>query len=68
MTEDSHTNFLQMEKAFGEAKIQQENYTQSYKDYNLEVSKQKNLERNLKVVIIQLESYIGIKLEEAIKM
>lgn len=67
LTEDTHTSFLQMEKAFGEAKIQLEEYTKSYRDYNLEVSKQKNLERDLKVVIIQLESYIGIKLEEALK-
>jgi len=67
LVEDVYTHFQKMEKSFAEAKISDEEYTNSYKNYNTELSKQRTLERNLKVAIVEVERYIGVELSEVLK-
>jgi outer membrane protein TolC len=66
LVEDVFTNFQKVEKNFAEAKVQSEDYTNAYREYNNELAKQRTLERNLKVTVLELERYIGVKLEDVL--
>lgn len=66
LVEDVFTNFQKVEKNFAEAKVPSEDYTNAYRDYNNELAKQRTLERNLKVIVLELEKYIGVKLEDVL--
>jgi outer membrane protein TolC len=67
LVEDVYTHYLKMEKSFAEAKITEEEYTSSYRNYNTEQAKQRTMERNLKVAVLEIERYIGVKLEDVLK-
>ncbi len=66
LVEDVFTNFQKVEKNFADAKVQSEEYTDAYRAYNTELAKQRRLERDLRVVVIELERYIGVKLEDVL--
>jgi len=67
VVEDVYTSYLKAEKDFAEARIKADEYSRAYREYNLELAKQRSLERDLKVVVIELESYIGTRLEDVLK-
>jgi outer membrane protein TolC len=67
VAEDTYSNYLKTEKDFSEAKVNSEEYTRAYKDYHLELAKQKSLERDLRVIILELEEYIATDFNNLIK-
>jgi outer membrane protein TolC len=63
LVEDVYTVFQKVEKNYADAKIQSEDYTNAYRSYNVELAKQRVLERDLRRTELEIERYIGVKLE-----
>ena len=66
--EDVHSDFLTIERDYAAAKIKVEEYNKAYRDDNTENTKLIILQRNLNVTILELERYIGVKLEDVLKL
>jgi len=64
LVEDVYANFQQVEKKFAEGKIQPAEYTMAYRYYNEELADQRRLERDLKVVVIQMDKLIGVSFND----
>lgn len=64
LVEDVYSNFQQVEKKFAEGKIQPVEYTLAYRAYNEELADQRRLERDLKVVVIQMDKLIGVSFND----
>jgi len=67
VTEDAYARYMKIEKGFAEGRITDEEYTTAYRNYNTEQAKQRTLERNLRVTTIEMERYIGVKLEDVLR-
>jgi outer membrane protein TolC len=67
VTEDAYARYGKIEKGFAEGRITDEEYTTAYRNYNTEQAKQRTLERNLRVTTIEMERYIGVKLEDVLR-
>jgi outer membrane protein TolC len=66
--EDVHSDFLTIERDYAAAKIKVEEYNKAYRDDNTENTKLIILQRNLNVTVLELERYIGVKLEDVLKL
>ena len=64
VTEDEYSEFLLMEQDFKAGEVTLEDYKESLKAYNEELTKRITLERDLRVAQIALEEMIGVKLED----
>jgi hypothetical protein len=64
--EDVHATFLTAEKDYADAKIKVDEYNRAYRDDNTENTKIVVLQRNLNVAVLELERYIGVKLEDVL--
>lgn len=66
LVEDAFTHYQKVEKAFAEAKVTDDEYTLAYRNYNTEQAKQRGLEKNLRIVKLQMERYIGKPLDDVL--
>lgn len=64
VTEDEYSEFLLMEQDFKAGDVTLEEYKESLKVYNEELTKRITLERDLKIAQIALEEMIGVRLED----
>lgn len=65
--EDVHSTFLKIEQDYASAKIKVEEYNRAYRDDNTENTRVIILQRDLNVAVLELERYIGVKLEDVLK-
>jgi outer membrane protein TolC len=65
--EDVHSTFLKVEQDYASAKIKVEEYNRAYRDDNTENTRVIILQRDLNVAVLELERYIGVKLEDVLK-
>jgi outer membrane protein TolC len=64
--EDIHTAYLKSEKDYADAKIKVEEYDRAYREDNQENAKVIVLQRDLNVAVLELERYIGVKLDDVL--
>ena len=64
VTEDEYSEFLLMEQDFKAGDVTLEEYKESLKAYNEELTKRITLERDLRIAQIALEELIGVRLED----
>jgi outer membrane protein TolC len=67
ITQDVNLVYLTAEKDFSQGIITQAEYNIAYKTWSDEQSRKAEFQRNYNVAKIQLESLIGMTLEQAIK-
>jgi len=67
VTQDARTAYLAAEKDFQEGAIKQEDYNKSYRGYTDEKIKQAEYLRNYNVIKLELESMIGISMDDLLK-
>ncbi len=67
VTQDARTAYLAAEKDFQEGAIKQEEYNKSYRSYTDEKIKQAEYIRNYNVIKLELESMIGISMDDLLK-
>lgn len=67
VTQDARTAYLSAEKDFQEGAIKQEEYNKSYRGYTDEKIKQAEYLRNYNVIKLELESMIGISMDDLLK-
>jgi outer membrane protein TolC len=67
LSEDVHSDFLKAEQDYANAKIKIDDYNRAYREYNLQNTKLITLQRNLNVDILEIERYIGVKLEDVLR-
>ena len=65
--EDVHSTFIKVEQDYASAKIKVEDYNKAYRDDNTENTRVIVLQRDLNVAVLELERYIGVKLEDVLK-
>ncbi len=67
ITQDARTSYLASEKDFQEGAIKQDDYNKSYRSYTDEKIRQAEYLRNYNVIKLELESMIGISMDELLK-
>ena len=67
VTQDARTAYLTAEKDFQEGAIKQDDYNKSYRNYTEEKVKQLEFQRNFNVIKLELESMIGISMDDLLK-
>ncbi|MEO5591878.1 MAG: TolC family protein [Chitinophagaceae bacterium] len=67
VTQDARTAYLAAEKDFQEGGIKQEEYNKSYRGYTDEKIKQAEYLRNYNVIKLELESMIGVSMDDLLK-
>ncbi|HMC85975.1 MAG TPA: TolC family protein [Chitinophagaceae bacterium] len=67
VTQDARTAYLASEKDFQEGAIKQEDYNKSYRAYTDEKVRQAEFLRNYNVIKLELESMIGISMDDLLK-
>ncbi|MEO6315108.1 MAG: TolC family protein [Chitinophagaceae bacterium] len=67
VTQDARTAYLAAEKDFQEGAIKQDDYNKSYRGYTDEKIRQAEYLRNYNVIKLQLESMVGISIDDVLK-
>lgn len=67
LTEDIHSDFLKAEEDYANARIKIDDYNRAYREYNLQTTKLITLQRNVNVDVLEIERYIGVKLDDVLR-
>ncbi|PWT97812.1 MAG: hypothetical protein C5B52_13280 [Bacteroidetes bacterium] len=63
---EQYTAYLTAQKQYADGEIKIDDLNQAYKSYNVELAKQRTLERDLNVSIIEIEKFIGVKFSDVL--